>query len=86
MVYIASYESCEPKKFSRSSNKVERNYFQEQQPNQIHGYNQNMGLVNKMGQSVASYKWRYPDGEIVVVPICVNGRCCSSRCEGIVSH
>ena len=28
----------------------------------------------------------YPDEEIVVVPICLNGRCFSSRCEGIVSY
>ena len=28
----------------------------------------------------------YPDEEIVVVPISLNGRCCSSGCEGIVSY
>ena len=43
-VYIVSYESCKPKKFSRCCNKVERNCIQEQQSNQIHCYNQNMGL------------------------------------------
>ena len=44
----------------------ERNYIQEQQPNQIHCYNQNMGFVDRMDQSVASYrigiqmkKWRW---------------------------
>ena len=31
-------------------------YIQEQQPNQIHCYNQNMGFVNRMDQSVANYK------------------------------
>ena len=34
----------------------ERKYIQEQQPNQIHCYNQNMGFVNRMDQSVANYK------------------------------
>ena len=35
-VYIASPESCELKKFIRYLNKVERNYIQEQKPNQFH--------------------------------------------------
>ena len=65
---IASYDSCEPKRFSRRCNKVERKHVQEQQPNKIHFYNQNMGFVNRMDQSVANYKigtqmkkwWWYP--------------------------
>ena len=28
----------------------------------------------------------YPDEKIVVVPVCLNGRCFSSGCEGIVSY
>ena len=31
-------------------------YIQEQQPNQIHGYIQNMGFVNRMDQSMANYR------------------------------
>ena len=54
-VYIASYESCEPKRFSRCCNKVERKYIQEPQPNQIHCYKQNVGFVNRMDQSAANY-------------------------------
>ena len=47
-VYIAFSESCEPKRFVWCGNKVERKYIQEQQPNQFHCYNQNMGFVNRM--------------------------------------
>ena len=43
-VYIASSESCKPKRFSRCWDKVERKCIQEQQPNQFYCYNQNMGL------------------------------------------
>ena len=55
-VYIASYESCEPKRFSRCCNKVERKYIQEKQPNQIYCCIQNMGFVNRMDQSMANYR------------------------------
>ena len=27
-----------------------------------------------------------PDKKMVVVPVCLNVRCCSSECEGIVSY
>ena len=72
---IASYDSCEPKRFSRRCNKVERKHVQEQQPNKIHFYNQNMGFVNRMDQSVANYKigtqmkkwWWYPFVWMLVV-------------------
>ena len=56
--YIASSESCEPKRFVRCWNKVEKQYIQEQQSNQFHCYNQNMGFVNRMDHNVAKY-W-YP--------------------------
>ena len=49
---IDSSESCEPKRYVWCWNKVERKYFQEQQPNQFHCYNQNMVFVNKMDQNV----------------------------------
>ena len=61
-VYIASYESCELKWFSRCCNKVEERHIQEQQPNQIHCYIQNMGFVNRMDHSMTNYRlvsrWR----------------------------
>ena len=53
---MASYEPCEPTKFSWCCNKIERKYIQEQQPNQIHCYNQKMGFVNRIDPSVASYR------------------------------
>ena len=40
-----------------------------------------MGFVNRTGQNVAKY-W-YPNEKIVVVPVCLNGRCCYSGCVGI---
>ena len=55
-VYIASSESCEPKRFSRCWDKVERKCVQEQQPNQFHCYKQNMGFVNRMDQDVGNYR------------------------------
>ena len=33
-----------------------------------------MGFVNRMDQNVAKY-W-YPNEKMVVVPVCLNGRCC----------
>ena len=56
MVYIAFSESFQPKKFVRCWNKVERKYIQEQQPNQFHSYNQNMGFVSRMDKNVAKYR------------------------------
>ena len=55
-VYIAFSESCEPNRFVCCWNKIERKYIQEQQPNQFHSYNQNMGFVNRMVQNVAKYR------------------------------
>ena len=55
-VYIAFSESFQPKKFVRCWDKVERKYIQEQQPNQLNCYNQNMGFVNRMDQNVAKYR------------------------------
>ena len=54
-IYIASSESCEPKIIVRCWKKVEKRYVQEQQPNQFHHYNQNMGSVNRMDQNVVKY-------------------------------
>ena len=55
MVYTASFESCEPKRFVRCWKKVERKYIQEQQPNQFHSYNQNMGFASRMDQNVVKF-------------------------------
>ena len=63
---------------------TERKHIQEQQPNQFHSYKQNMGFVNKMDQNRAKY--RYPNEKMVVVHLCLTGRCCSSASGGIVSY
>ena len=68
----------------RQQGGLHRKYIQEHQPNQFHCYNQNMGFVNRMDQKVAKY-W-YPNEKMVVIPVCLNGRCCSSGCVGIVSY
>ena len=78
-ICIASSESCEPKRFARCRNKVEI-YIQEQQPNQLHCYKQNMGFVNRMDQHVTKY-W-YPNEKIVVFPACLNGVCLLFRVNG----
>ena len=83
VVYTASSESCESRRFVRCWNKIERKHVQEQ-PNQFHFYNQNMGFVNRMDQNVAKY-W-YRNEKMVVVPVCLNGRCCYSGCVVIVSY
>ena len=83
-IYIASPESCEPKRFVRCQNKRLKKYIQEQQPHQSLCYNQNMGFVNRMDQNLAKY-W-YPNEKMVVFPVCLNGRCCYSGCVGIVSY
>ena len=45
---------------------------------------QSMGFVNRMDQNVAKY-W-YPNEKMVVVPVCLNDRCCYSGCVGIASY
>ena len=40
--------------------------------------------VNTMDQNVAKY-W-YPNEKMVVFLVCVNGRCYSSGCMGVVSY
>ena len=72
MVYIASSESCEPKRFVRCWNKVERKYIQEQQPNQFHCYNQNMDFVSRMDCTWSS-AGLYLNEKMVVVPACLKG-------------
>ena len=63
--------------------KLKKN-IQEQQPNQLHCYNKNMGFVNRMEQNVAKY-W-YPNEKIVMALVCLNSRCCYSGCMGILSY
>ena len=59
MICIASSESCELKRFVPCWNIVEKKYIQEQQPNNFHFYNENMGFVNRMDKNVV--KCWYPN-------------------------
>ena len=82
MVYITSSESCEPKGFVRSWNKVERNYIQEQQllhstVTTEHGFCQQNGLERGQVRDL------YLNEKMMLVPVCLNGRCCSSGCVGM---
>ena len=52
--------------------------------NQFHCFNQNLDFVNRMDQSVTKY-W-YLNEKMAMIPVCSNGRCCSSGCEGIASY
>ena len=83
-IYIASSESCKINRFARCLNKVEKQYIREQHSNQFHCSNQNMGFVKRMDQNVTKY--RYPNEKMLVVPVCLNDRCCYSGCVGIVSY
>ena len=42
-----------------------------------------MGFVNIMDQNMAKYRIGVQIKKMVVVPVCLNGRCCSSGCVGI---
>ena len=86
MVYIASSESCKPKIFVQCWNKVERKYIQEQKSNKFPCYNQSMGFVNRMDQNMGMYTGFVLNEKMVVVLVCLNVRCCSSGCVGIVSY
>ena len=77
-------ELCQPKRFVRCWNKVERKYIQEQQPNQFHFYNQNMGFVNRMEQNVTKCRIGIRMKKMVMVHVCLNDGCSSSGCMGVV--
>ena len=83
-IYIASSESCEPKRLVWCWKKVEIKYIQEQRPNQFQFYNYNIDFVNRMDQNVTTYL--YPHEKIAVVPVCLCGIFRYSRCGGIVSY
>ena len=83
-IYIASSESCEPKRFVWRWKKVEKQYVQEQQPNQFHCYNYNMDYVNRMDQNVTTCLYLHE--KMVVVLVCLIGRFRYSGCGGTVSY
>ena len=57
--------------------KLYSKYIQEQQPNEFDCYNQDMGFVKKNRPERGQVQDWYPNEKIVVVPIGLNGKCCS---------
>ena len=63
--------------------KLKKKYIQKQKSNQFqteHGFGQNNG--SERGQT----KDWYPNKKMVVVPVCLNGRCCFLEYVGIVLY
>ena len=73
MICIASSESCELKRFVPCWNIVEKKYIQEQQPNNFHFYNENMGFVNRMDKNVVT-SVGIQMKKMMAVPVCLIGR------------
>ena len=44
------------------------------------------GFYQKNGSECGQIQDWYPNEKMVVVPVCLNGRCCSSGCVGIVLY
>ena len=80
-VYIVSSESFEPKRFVPCWTKVER---KDLHPISSTVTTRTSVLLTEMDENEAKY-W-YPNEKMVVVRVCLNGRCCSSGCMGIVSY
>ena len=79
---MTSSESCEPKRFVRCWNKVYLRTITKSilllQPE--HGFCQQNGPECGQAQDC------YPNEKMVVVLVCLNGRCCSSGLVGIVLY
>ena len=85
-VYIASSESCQPNRdLFGVGTKLKESIFKSN--NQI-----NSTVTTR--KRILSAEWMktfqvqdwYPSKKMVVVPVCLNGRCCSSGCMGIALH
>ena len=44
------------------------------------------GFCQQNGPESGQVQDWYPNEKMVVVPVCLNGRCCSSGCASIVSY
>ena len=83
---MASSESCEAKRFVRCWSNVDRKYIKKQQTKSISLLQPEHGFCQQNGPECGQVQDWYPNEEMVVVSICLNGRCCSSGCVGIVSY
>ena len=61
-------------------------YIQEQQPNQFHCSNQNLGFVKIMDQNVAKHRIGIRMKKWWWYPVYLNDRCCSLECVSIVLY
>ena len=71
-------------KFVRRWKKVGRKYIQEQQPKSIPLLQPEHGFCQKNVSGLGQTQDWYLNEKIVVVAVCLNGRCCSAGCVGIV--
>ena len=83
VIYIDTSESREPKRFVRCWNKVEKIY-SKITTKSVPLLQPEHGFCQHNGSDVAKYL--YPNEKKVVVPACLNGRCCSSGYVGILSY
>ena len=84
VLYIASSESCQANKnlFSVGT-KLKESIFKSS--NQINStVTTRTWVLTKNGSECGQTQDRYPNKKMVVVPVCLNCRCCSSVCAGIV--
>ena len=85
-VYIASFESCQPNRDlfgvgAKSKKSIFKN-------------NNQINSTVRTRKWILSAEWMrafqvqdwYPSKKMVVFPVCLNGRCCSSGCVGIALH
>ena len=85
-VYIASFESCQPNRdlFGVGA-KLKKSIFKN---------NNQINSTVRTRKWILSAEWMrtfqvqdwYPSKKMVVFPVCLNGRCCSSGCVGIALH
>ena len=69
--------------FGAGWHKFERKYIQEQQPNQ---FQPEHGFCQQNGSECSQVEDWYPDEKMVVLPISLNGRCCSLGCMGVALY
>ena len=69
-------------------NKVERNYIQKSRTKikSIPLLQPEHGFCLKNGSERDKTQDWYPNEKLVVIPVCLNGRCCSLGCAGIVLY
>ena len=83
-LYIASSESCQANKnLFGVGTKLKESIFKSN--NQINStVTTRTWVLTKNGSERGQTQDRYPNKKIMVVPVCLNCRCCSSVCTGIM--